>query len=356
MKKFSFHSCGNYREDYAEELKIFETYFGRICLVLFLAFLFLVAPFIVSTYMLYILNMIGIAAISAIGLNILIGYTGQISLGHGAFFGVGAYAAAILATRLGLGFYFAIPAAGIITALVGMIFGIPSGRLKGLYLTIATLAGQFIIEYVLIHWDSLTKGTIGITLPAPKIIQWEIAGDKAFFFLIFISLVLMTWFAVNIMRSKYGRAFIAIRDNDRAAEGMGIPIFKYKLLSFAISSFYAGFAGALWAYYMVSITTEPFNLGLSVEFIAMVIIGGLGNIPGAIFGATFITVLNELLRFSTGLLMNIGFVVSFGLNMAPLREFTFGLVIVLFILLEPRGLAELWRIARSSFRLWPFSY
>jgi branched-chain amino acid transport system permease protein len=356
MKKFSFHSCGNYREDYAEELKIFETYFGRICLGLFLILLFAVAPFIVSTYMLYILNMIGIAAIAAIGLNILIGYTGQISLGHGAFFGVGAYAAAILATRLGLGFYLAIPAAGIITALVGMIFGIPSGRLKGLYLTIATLAGQFIIEYVLIHWDSLTKGTMGITLPAPKIIQWEIAGDKAFFFLIFISLVLMTWFAVNIMRSKYGRAFIAIRDNDRAAEGMGIPIFKYKLLSFAVSSFYAGFAGALWAYYMISITTEPFNLGLSVEFIAMVIIGGLGNIPGAIFGATFITLLNELLRFFTGLLMNIGFVTSLGLNIAPLREFTFGLAIVLFILLEPRGLAELWRIARSSFRLWPFSY
>ncbi len=356
MRNFSFHPCGNFRENYAEELKIFETYFGRICLGLFLILFFAVAPFVVSTYMLYILNMIGIAAIAAIGLNILIGYTGQISLGHGAFFGVGAYAAAILATRLGWGFYLSIPAAGIITALVGMIFGIPSGRLKGLYLTIATLAGQFIIEYVLIHWDSLTKGTMGITLPAPEIIHWSITGDKAFFFLIFVSLVLMTWFAVNIMRSKFGRAFIAIRDNDRAAEGMGIPIFKYKLLSFAISSFYAGFAGALWAYYMISITTEPFNLGLSIEFIAMVIIGGLGNIPGAIFGATFITLLNELLRFLTGLLMNISFVTGLGLNMAPLREFTFGLAIVLFILLEPRGLAELWRILRSSFRLWPFSY
>jgi branched-chain amino acid transport system permease protein len=300
--------------------------------------------------------MIGIAAIAAIGLNILIGYTGQISLGHGAFFGVGAYAAAILATRLGFPFYLSIPAAGIITALVGMIFGIPSGRLKGLYLTIATLAGQFIIEYVLIHWDSMTKGTMGITIPTATIFQWEISGDKAFFFLIFASLVLTTWFAVNIMRSKYGRAFIAIRDNDRAAEGMGIPIFKYKLLSFGISSFYAGFAGAIWAYYMVSITAEPFNLGLSVEYIAMVIIGGMGNIPGAIFGATFITLLNELLRYLTGILMNVGFVTSIGLNMAPLREFVFGLAIVLFILLEPRGLAELWRIIRSSFRLWPFSY
>ncbi|HNS56482.1 MAG TPA: branched-chain amino acid ABC transporter permease [Smithellaceae bacterium] len=356
MRRFSFHPCGNYRENYAQELTIFDTDYGRMSMCIFLLLLFFATPFLVSSYMLYVINTIGIAAIAAIGLNILVGYTGQISLGHGAFFGVGAYAAAVLATRFGVGFYLAIPVAGVVTALVGMIFGIPSGRLKGLYLTIATLAGQFIIEYVLVHWDSVTQGTMGITLPSPRILQWEVVGDRPFFFMIFVSLVAMTWFAVNIMRSKYGRAFIAIRDNDRAAEGMGIPIFKYKLLSFAISSFYAGFAGALWAYYMVSVTAEPFNLGLSVEYIAMVIIGGMGNIPGAIFGATFITLLNELLRYITGLLMNLGFITSSGLNMAPLREFVFGLAIVLFILFEPRGIAELWRIVRSSFRLWPFSY
>jgi branched-chain amino acid transport system permease protein len=158
------------------------------------------------------------------------------------------------------------------------------------------------------------------------------------------------------MRTRYGRAFIAIRDNDRAAEGMGIPIFRYKLLSFGISSFYAGFAGALWSYYMGSITAEPFNLALSVEYIAMVIIGGLGSISGSIFGAVFITLLNEALRFMTDTLMNSGIVSQTGLNVAPLREFVFGLAIVLFILFEPRGLAELWRIVRSSFRLWPFSY
>jgi len=356
MKKLSFHPCGNYHENYNQELTIFETWFGRVSLGVFLLLLFGVAPFILSPYLLYVVNTIGILAIAAIGLNILVGYTGQISLGHGAFFGVGAYAAAILATRLEVPFYLSIPAAGLITAMIGMVFGIPSGRLKGLYLTIATLAGQIIIEYVLIQWESLTKGTMGITLPAPRIFGWTIAGDKTFFFFIFVCMVAMTWFAVNIIRSKYGRAFIAIRDNDRAAEGMGIPIFKYKLLSFAISSFYAGFAGALWAYYMVSITTEPFNLGLSVEFIAMVIIGGMGNIPGAIFGATFITILNEILRYTTGLLMNVGVITSMGLNMAPLKEFVFGLAIVLFILLEPKGIAELWRILRSYFRLWPFSY
>ncbi|MCE5280771.1 MAG: branched-chain amino acid ABC transporter permease [Deltaproteobacteria bacterium] len=356
MRKLHFHPCGNFHERYEQEQTIFSTDFGRVCAFLGALVLLAVVPAVVSPYMVYILNSIGIAAIAAIGLNILIGFTGQISLGHGAFFGVGAYSAAILATRLHLPLFLAVPAAGLLTAMVGMIFGIPSGRLKGLYLTIATLAGQFIIEYVLIHWESLTMGTMGITLPPVKILTLSLQGDVSFFYMIFIALLGMIWIAVNIMRTRYGRAFIAIRDNDRAAEGMGIPIFRYKLLSFGVSSFYAGFAGALWAFYMGSITAEPFNLGLSVEYIAMVIIGGLGSVSGSIFGAVFITGLNEALRFMTESLMNTGLISASGLNMAPLREFIFGLAIVMFILLEPRGIAELWRIVRSSFRLWPFSY
>jgi branched-chain amino acid transport system permease protein len=166
----------------------------------------------------------------------------------------------------------------------------------------------------------------------------------------------MTWMAVNLIRTRYGRAFIAIRDNDRAAEGMGIPIFKYKLLSFAISSFYAGFAGGLAAYYIGSITPEPYTLSLSVEYIAMIIIGGLGSIPGAVFGAIFITGLNELLSNATEFFMNIGSLSKIAIQIAPLREFIFGLAIVLFIIFEPKGLAEVWRIVRSGFRLWPFSY
>ena len=356
MKRLHFHPCGNYKEHYGQELTIFETDFGRMWAFIGIAFLFGAVPLISSPYLLYVINMTGIAAIAALGLNILIGFTGQISLGHGAFFGVGAYAGAILATRVGLPLWISIPAAGLVTAIVGMIFGIPSGRLKGLYLTIATLAGQFIIEYILVHWESLTKGTMGIMLPAANLFGLAINSDTRFFYLIFICLVGLTFVASNLMRTRYGRAFIAIRDNDRAAEGMGIPIFFYKLLAFAVSSFYAGFAGALWAYYMRSISTEPFTLGLSVEYIAMVIIGGLGSIPGSIFGAIFITGLNEVLRFATDTMMNISAMSGFGLNMASLREFAFGLAIVLFILFEPKGLAELWRIVRSTFRLWPFSY
>jgi len=356
MKKLHFHPCGNFSEQYDQELTIFETDFGRgaVCIGLFL-FLVL-APMIIEPYLLYVVNIIGITAIAAIGLNILVGFTGQISLGHGAFFGVGAYAGAILATSLHVPFWAAVPAAGLVTAVVGMVFGMPSIRLKGLYLTIATLAGQFIIEYVLVHWESMTKGTMGIVLPAASIFGFTLEGDRSFFYIIYISLIMMVLIAANLMRTRYGRAFIAIRDNDRAAEGMGIPIFRYKLLSFGISSFYAGFAGAIWAYYMVSISTEPFNLGLSVEYLAMVIIGGMGNIAGSIFGATFITVLNEALRWLTDILMNAGIMPGIELNIAPLRELVFGGAIVLFILFEPRGLAEVWRIVRSNFRLWPFSY
>ncbi len=356
MRRLRFHPCGNYNEQYEQELTIFETDFGRLWLWVGMFILFGVLPFITSAYILYILNTVGIAAIAAIGLNLLIGYTGQISLGHGAFFGVGAYATAILATKAGFPIWISVPAAGVITALVGMVFGIPSVRLKHLYLTIATLAGQFIIEYVLVQWESLTGGAEGIVLPTPVLFGFELSDDRALFYVIFFCFVVMTWMAVNIVRTRYGRAFVAIRDNDRAAEGMGIPIFLYKLLSFAISSFYAGFAGGLWAYVMMSITPEPFTLWLSIEYIAMIIIGGLGSISGSVFGAIFIITLNEVLSHVTEVLMNMGASTGMAITIAPLREFVFGLAIVLFIIFEPKGLAEVWRIVRASFRLWPFSY
>src|SRR5512133_909774 len=210
MRKFHLHPCGNFRERYEQELMVFTTDFGRLWGGIGFLLLMTAVPFMASPYMLYVFNMIGIAAIAAIGLNILIGFTGQISLGHGAFFGVGAYAAAILATRFHLPLIIALPAAGLMTAMIGMVFGIPSGRLKGLYLTIATLAGQFIIEYLLIHWESLTKGTMGITLPQVNVPGLPVMGDLGFYYIIFIALACMVWMAINLMRTRFGRAFIAI--------------------------------------------------------------------------------------------------------------------------------------------------
>ncbi|MCX5840444.1 MAG: branched-chain amino acid ABC transporter permease, partial [Deltaproteobacteria bacterium] len=269
MKKLRFHPCGNYRENYKEELTIFETDFGRLWLGIGLLVLFLILPWVVKPYMIYVLNMMGIAAIAAIGLNILIGFTGQISLGHGAFFGVGAYAAAVLATSMDLPFFMIVPAAAVVTSLVGMIFGIPSVRLKGLYLTIATLAGQFIVEYILLHWESVTKGTMGITLPKATLLGWDLSGDKSFFFVIFICLIVMTWIAVNMIRTKYGRAFIAIRDNDLAAEVMGVNLLYYKLLAFFIGCFFAGIAGSLLAHYTGSVYAEQFSFTESILYVAM---------------------------------------------------------------------------------------
>jgi branched-chain amino acid transport system permease protein len=355
MRKIQFHPCGNFKESYHEELTIFETDFGRLWLLIGLALLFGVIPFVSSPYMLYVINSMGIYAIAAVGLNLLIGYTGQISLGHGAFFGVGAYTAAILATKASFPFVVAVPAAGLVTAAVGIVFGLPSARLKHLYLLIATLAGQFIIEYVLVQWEGLTGGAEGIVVTGATLFGIDLGNDRTLYFVIFACFVLLTWIAVNLVRTRYGRAFIAIRDNDRAAEGMGIPIFRYKLLSFAISSFYAGFAGALFAFYVMSITPEPFNLWLSIYFIAIIIIGGLGKITGSVFGTIFIVLLEEVLSHATQFLMNVG-TGGMGITIAPLREFVFGLAIVLFIIFEPKGLAEVWRIVRSSFRLWPFSY
>lgn len=354
--KLRLRPCGNYKESYFEELSIFETDFGRLWTLVGLVILFLIIPFIFSSYGLYILNHVGIYAIAAVGLNILIGFTGQISLGHGAFFGVGAYTCAILMTKVGVPFIPAVIAGGIMTSIVGLIFGIPSSRLKHLYLTISTLAGQFILEYVFVHWKSLTGGTEGIILPKSSIFGFVLKSDRAFFYVIFICFVLFLWLAKNIIRTRYGRAFVAIRDNDQAAEGMGIPIFRYKLLSFAISSFYAGFAGALWAAYTGSITPEPFTFILSIEFIAMIIIGGLGSITGSVFGAAFITLINELLSQLAAYLMNLKGLAGVAMTIAPLREFFFGLIIVLFLIFEPKGIAEVWRIVKSSFRLWPFSY
>jgi len=356
MRRLHLRPCGNFRETYEQELTVFETDFGRLSLLAGIIILFGVVPFVSSSYVLYIINTVGIWAIAAVGLNLLIGFTGQISLGHGAFFGVGAYSAAVLATKAGVPFLIAVPLAGLAASLVGMIFGIPSFRLKHLYLCIATLAGQFILEYVFVHWEGLTGGAAGITIFSATIFGIDLGTDRRFYFVIFGCLTVLIWMAVNLTRARYGRAFIAVRDNDRAAEGMGIPVFTYKLLSFAVSSFYAGFAGALYAYYTMSITPEPFNLWLSVEFIAIIIIGGLGSIPGSIFGSIFIITLNEVLGHATDFLMNMGASTGIAITVAPLREFVYGLVIILFIIFEPKGLAEVWRIVRSSFRLWPFSY
>lgn len=353
MRRFRWSPCSNYRVSYLGEIKIFETDLGYLFLFLFLLAMACL-PFFVGSYLLYVITLMGINIIAALGLNILTGFTGQISIGHAAFLGVGAYASGILATKLGFPFLLALPAAGLIASLVGLIFGLPSLRLKGLYLAIATLAAQFIIEYGIIHWESLTRGTAGISMPKPTFFGKSVGGDRPFFYMTFSIVFLMLFFSKNLIRTRIGRAFIAIRDNDRAAEAMGINLWAYKLLAFAVGAFYAGVAGCLWAYCNGAINPEQFNIGLSIEYLAMIIIGGLGSNLGSIFGAVFLTSLYEILRVLAEYILSVR--PQLMSILMAIREFVFGLIIVIFLIFEPDGLAERWRVLKAYFRLWPFSY
>ena len=345
--------CGDFRESYIKDEEIFQSAFVKFWLAAFFIFL-VIFPLVADAYVLYIANLIGFAIIGAVGLNILTGYTGQISLGHAAFVGVGGYATAILTTKLNLSFWLALPCAGLVAAAGGLVIGIPSLRVKGLYLCMATLAAQFIFEFIFIHWESMTRGIRGINVPAPAVGGFVLDTEKRFYYLTLAVVVLAVIYARNLVRSRVGRAFVAIRDRDLAAEIMGISLFRYKLTAFAISSFYAGVAGALWVSFMRIVTPEQFPFHLSIQYLAMVIVGGLGSVLGSIFGAIFMTLIPELLNILSGFLSNL--LPAIGILFIPMKAVVFGALIVFFLIFEPRGLAEIWRRIKAFFLLWPFSY
>ena len=349
----SANICGDYKTTYKEDMVLFQTKFSRFWLAVFILALYAVPP-LLGNYTLYVANMICIAVIGALGINILTGFTGQISLGHGAFIGIGAYASGYLTMKLGVPFIIALPCAGLITALFGMVFGIPSLRLKGLYLAIATLAAQFIIEYLMVHLESITNGVLGLLVDSPSIFGFSFDTDLKYFYLTVTIAILATMYAKNIVRTRPGRAFIAIRDRYISAEVMGVNLFKYKLMAFAISSFLAGIAGSLWAHYVTIITPEHFTIGVSIQYLAMIIIGGLGHIIGSIYGAIFMVLLPEVLRLiSESLSSHFPVIVNL---FAAIKEGVFGAIIIGFLIYEPDGLAHRWQMIKAYWKLWPFSY
>jgi len=345
--------CGGFRVSYQSDERIFDTAFPLVGLGLLLVVL-LVFPFYAGTYWLDVLNRIGIAIIGAIGLNILLGFTGQISIGHAAFLAVGAYATAIFEGTFGLPFYLAIPLAALVTSGFGLIFGIPSLRLRGLYLAIATLAAYFITTFVIVHWESVTKGVVGLAVPNATVFGLPLDSDFRVFYLIYALVVPATLFAKNLFRTRIGRAFIAVRDRDVAASVMGVSLFRYKLLAFLISSFYAGVAGGLMAHHSKILFPDAFTLLVSIDYLAMVIIGGQGSILGSIFGAIFMTLLPEVLKGTATSLTGF-YPQGFGL-IASARDIVFGFAVIFFLMYEPQGLARMWVRFRSYWQLWPYSY
>jgi branched-chain amino acid transport system permease protein len=345
--------CGGFRISYRGDERIFDTVVPVVGIVLLFVVLAAVPRF-ATTYWLDVLNRIGIAIIGAIGLNILVGYTGQISIGHAAFLAVGAYSTAILEANLGLPFWLAIPLGAVITSGIGLIFGIPSLRLKGLYLAIATLAAYFITTWVIVHWESVTKGVLGLSVPPAMVFGMPLDSDARVFYLIFAAVVPATLFAKNLFRTRVGRAFIAIRDRDVAASVMGVSLLRYKLLAFVLSSFYAGVAGGLMAHHSKILFPDAFTLLVSIDYLAMIIIGGMGSILGSIFGAVFMTLLPEVLKLSATSLTGV-YPQAFGL-IASTRDVVFGLAVIVFLMYEPQGLARIWVRFRSYWQLWPYSY
>ncbi|MFC1869914.1 branched-chain amino acid ABC transporter permease [Chloroflexota bacterium] len=346
--------CGTRNFDYASDMAILRTKTHWVLLFALLVFLF-TTPLYLSNYWLGVANLIGITLIAATGLNILIGYCGQLSIGHAGFIAVGAYTAAILTNRLELPFLVGLICAGFTAGLIGLIFGIPSVRVKGFYLAITTIAAQFIIIWVINHWG-ITGGFIGIKVPYASIGGLVFRSEGSQYYLIMSIAVLCTFFAKNLARTRVGRAFIAIRDNDLAAEVMGINLFYYKLLAFFIGCFMAGIAGSLLAHWVGFMNAEQFTLTESILYIGMIIIGGLGTTLGPILGVVFLRLLQQILTVQVVPFLETTFTTlpsGFATGVTPML---FGLVIILFLILEPRGLAHRWMLFKAAYRLWPFSY
>ena len=354
-----FHrESGYFKTTYQSDMALYPLPIGKTAIAVFLVVFFIIFPLVLDEYYLTLVNLAAIAVVGALGLNILLGYCGQISIGHAAFMSVGAYTAANFAVHFDFPFWLSIPAGGIMAAAIGLLVGLPSLRVKGLYLAIATLAAQFIIEWTLNHTPAISGGVqASIEMPRPELFGEVLETQTEMYFFLMPISVIAILATLNLVRSRIGRAFIAIRDQEIAAEIIGINVYRYKLLAFAISSFYAGVAGVMATYYYGIANYEAFQLPISIDYLAMVIIGGLGSVLGSVFGAVFIT----LLPFGVRVFMEtVGVFFVDGVYLAQviaqMRLIIFGGLIIFFLVVEPEGLNKLWQNIRNYFRVWPFSY
>jgi branched-chain amino acid transport system permease protein len=354
-----YRECGVYRTSYAEDMVLFPIPLDRWGMVVLAGLAFLVVPFVASPYWLgSIIVPFLIFSLAALGLNFLTGYAGQLSLGHAGFMAVGAYAGLILYARYDAPLLLSLLGAGLVAAGVGVLFGSPCLRIKGFYLAVSTLAAQFIIEWVITHVKWISGGVYAtIDTPPLRIAGWVLDSPGEKYYLTLVVVVALTLFGKNLVRSRIGRAWMAIRDRDVAAEVMGISLFRYKLVAFAVSSFYAGVAGGLISFtYYAAANIEEFHLLVSFKLLGMIIIGGMGSILGSYLGAGFITLLPIFISQGLGALGKAaGRLVTTDV-LANVELMVFGALIVLFLIVEPLGLARLWKRLKDDLRLWPFPY
>jgi branched-chain amino acid transport system permease protein len=353
-----YREAGQFKTSYAADQRIFPIRQDRIGMALILAVAFVVLPLIGNDYWFgAILIPFLILSLAALGLNILTGYAGQLSLGSAAFMAVGAFAAFNLMLRVpGMPLLAAFALAGLVSAAVGLVFGLPSLRIKGFYLAVTTLAAQFFIEWALTKFGWFSNHNPSGVISAQKmvILGYRFETPVRRYLLTLCLVAVLALAAKNMVRSRIGRAWMAVRDMDVAAEVIGIPMLRTKLLAFGVSSFYCGVAGALWAFaYLGSVEPQAFDLTRSFQILFMIIIGGVGSVLGAFLGAAFIILLPILLNVATHTLLPARMSGSLASN---LELIVFGALIVFFLAVEPHGLARLWQIAKEKLRLWPFPH
>jgi branched-chain amino acid transport system permease protein len=346
------------KRTYYEDIQLFSSKTAKVWFIVLLIML-LVFPFVLPNYYVYMVNYMAVNVIVCVGLNILVGYTGQISLGHAGFFAIGAYTTVLLMMNLHFPFLLALFSGAFVSALFGFVLGLPALKLEGPYLAIATLGFGMAITQIISRLK-LFGGHMGLSTPTIKIGPIIISSDKELYFLIMIFTVILVIAARNILKTRVGRAFVAIRDCDIAAETMGVNLTYYKTLAFAVSAFYAGIAGGLMAFVLGFINPNSFNFILSILFLAMVVVGGVGSILGSIMGGVIISFLNlklsaiqdvpllgDLLKTISQKWMSIS-------GLPNVSNIVFGLILILIVLFEPLGLYGFWIRTKKYWKTWPF--
>lgn len=345
-------ASGHFHTDYRQDLALIQTRREAASLAAFIAVL-AAFPFLASPLQIDLACQVFLAAIGSLSLMLLTGYAGQISLGHAGLLAAGAFTAGILAKEINAPVYVTLPAAAVVGCVIGLVFGLPSLRLRGLYLAVSTLALHFIVVYIGGEYETKRGYSTGIVIDPPKLGPVTISDGRAWYFVLLVAAALALLVCINLLRGRTGRAWRAIHTRETVAEALGIGVGAYKLFAFVISSSMTAVAGALFAYYRGFVSVEAFSLFLSIQYVAMIIIGGMGSLLGALLGAVFVTLFPYLIEWGLAALPGAK---SLAGNIFAVNQAAFGVVMILFLVFEPLGLFGIWQRVQSYFLLWPFKY
>ena len=361
--------CGQYHQDYVEDHAWWQTRFIKGKMILLLLGLFVFIPMFADSYWISICNNIGYTILGALGVQLLIGFCGQVTLGHAAFLAVGAYTSTLFVLEFpwpkffldwGLAYPISLFIAAVVAGIWSVLFGLPSARVKGFYLILTTMAAQFVtVDFIITQYVAQIGGrgqAFSLPVGTIKVGPWIIDSDLKVYFMMLILVILFIVILANLLRSRVGRAWVAIRDNDISAEVMGINIVKYKLLAFFVAGFIGGIAGAFWISNLAAISPEHFPWFWSLWLVGVILIGGVGSIHGAVFGSIFMVVVMEVLQLAIMPFVDTAWGEKLFMDFLFLKEAAFGLAICAFMIFEPYGLAYRWWQIKNYFNLWPFSY